>query len=171
MSSDHAILAGFLREMFDDDPWHGASFHDTVYDLTPQQAAAKPIPGAHSIWETVLHVTTWMWVVRSRLQGVDDPVSPEKDWPRVPSVTAEAWEQTLRELCEAEARLRELLIRDGSGRFDASLPTYDRRMHRNAHGTISHLAWHGGQITMLRRAQGIRVLAEPRPQTGGQASS
>ena len=52
-----------LAEMFDGHAWHGPALLETLRDLTPAQAAATPIAGAHSIWALALHLDTWQRVV------------------------------------------------------------------------------------------------------------
>ena len=42
------------------------------------EAASRPIPGAHSIWELVLHVAGWADVARARLTS-GEPVVPAED--------------------------------------------------------------------------------------------
>ncbi|MGH7678113.1 MAG: DinB family protein, partial [Gemmatimonadaceae bacterium] len=76
--------------------WHGPVLADLVGDVTAQQAAARPIPGAHTIWELVLHVTAWNEIARERLIGSAkaDP-TPEEDWPPVRDTSPEAWRSAL----------------------------------------------------------------------------
>ena len=40
-----------LRRALEADPWHGPSILQVLEGVTPEMAAAHPIPGAHSIWE------------------------------------------------------------------------------------------------------------------------
>ena len=49
--------------------WHGPSLKEALDGITFMQAQEKPISGAHSIWELVLHLTTWTNVARRRFQG------------------------------------------------------------------------------------------------------
>ena len=46
-----------FRRAFEGEAWHGPSVLALLDGVTAQQAAAYPIPGAHSIWELVLHLT------------------------------------------------------------------------------------------------------------------
>ena len=49
--------------------WHGPSLSEVLKDVTPEQAVAHAIPGAHSIWELVLHVTVWADEAWAKVQG------------------------------------------------------------------------------------------------------
>src|SRR5688572_32516538 len=84
--------------------WHGSALAELLIDVTPSQAAARPIEGAHTIWELVLHVTAWTEIARERLIGSakSDP-TPEEDWPPVRDTSAEAWRSTVERLKEARS--------------------------------------------------------------------
>jgi len=47
-------IADQLKRAFEGKSWHGPSLLEILKDVTAGQAAARPIPGAHSIWEIVL---------------------------------------------------------------------------------------------------------------------
>ena len=48
-----------LKEIHDGEPWHGPSLKEILSGVTAEQAAAKPLANAHSIWEITLHVAAW----------------------------------------------------------------------------------------------------------------
>lgn len=155
--TDLPLLARLLREAFAGDPWHGDSFRDLVIDVPADLAAARPVPGAHSIWEIVLHCDAWMRILRLRLLGApDEPAPPATDYPVVGDPTPAAWQAALENLEEAERRLRELILQQSGARFDPAAREYDPRMHVQLLGGLAHLAHHGGQVTLLRRAMGLR---------------
>ena len=52
--SDIPFLREQLRKGYSDDPWHGPATEDLLQGVTASQAAAHPVPGAHSLWEIVL---------------------------------------------------------------------------------------------------------------------
>jgi len=43
-----------LRRSFDGDAWFGPSVEQVVAGITAAQAAARPLPAAHSIWKIAL---------------------------------------------------------------------------------------------------------------------
>src|SRR5437764_6919973 len=45
-----------LKRAFEGNAWHGPAVEEVLADVTAEQAAAKPIPDAHSIWELTLHI-------------------------------------------------------------------------------------------------------------------
>ncbi len=149
-----------LAEMFDGHAWHGSPLLATLRDLTPAQAAATPIAGAHSIWALALHLEAWQRVVARRLAGNDSPVTDAENFPVVPPADLAAWSATLARLAESDGAIRAAVLASEPARLDPGSDQFDERLYRNVLGAISHLAWHAGQISMLRRAQGLYP-AEP----------
>ncbi|HVE77311.1 MAG TPA: DinB family protein, partial [Gemmatimonadaceae bacterium] len=120
-----------------------------------RDAAARPLPGAHSIWELVLHMTAWTHEVRRRLGGAPPGTPPEGDWPPVGDAGDSGWAATLAELDRAHAALaaavaplsEQALARPvGDGREPTVAATLA--------GLAQHDAYHTGQIAILRRALG-----------------
>src|SRR3954451_4223985 len=72
--------------------WHGPALTELLRDVTHQHASARPIAGAHTIWEIVLHITAWSDIARARLGGerTGDP-TPQEDWPPVGGRSAADW--------------------------------------------------------------------------------
>lgn len=148
-----------LAEMFDGHSWHGPAVLATVRDLTPAQAAATPIAGAHSIWALVLHLELWQRVVARRLGGDDSEVGEAENFPPVPPPDPAAWAAALVRLAQSDTTIRAAVIACDPARLDPGSARFDERLYRNVLGAISHLAWHAGQIAMLRRAQGLEPTA------------
>ncbi len=48
-----------LQREHDGDPWHGSPLQAILEGIDATRANARPIPGAHSVWELVLHMTAW----------------------------------------------------------------------------------------------------------------
>jgi uncharacterized damage-inducible protein DinB len=133
--------------------WHGPALMDLIGDVTAEQAAARPIAGAHTIWELVLHLTAWAEIVRMRITNPDTPEpTAEQDWPGIEETTAEAWRAAVERLKDAH---RELAVDVGQMdetrvRQRVSGRDYDALVM--LHGVVEHDAYHGGQIALLKRA-------------------
>lgn len=67
--SEIADIVDELRKIHEADAWHGMSLREALTGLSPEQAAAHPLPNAHSIWEIVNHIAGWEDVFRRRLEG------------------------------------------------------------------------------------------------------
>src|SRR6266571_3874516 len=82
--------------------WHGPALAELVVGVSAEEAAAHPVPGAHSIWELVLHLTAWAEIARSRLAGTAAArVTAEEDWPAVADPTAAGWKAAVTRLGDA----------------------------------------------------------------------
>jgi uncharacterized damage-inducible protein DinB len=141
------------------DPWHAGSIADLLADVTATEAAARPIPGVHSIWQVVLHMTGWAEEVRLRLAGAPAGNPASGDWPRVGPVGRARWEAARAALFTAYDALHRDVARMGARDLDR--PTVDPRnkttgeglsRYVTLHGVIHHAAYHAGQIAILKRA-------------------
>jgi uncharacterized damage-inducible protein DinB len=145
------------------DPWHGSPLSGILDGLTHEQAAARVLPDAHSIWELVLHMTGWKNEVRHRLSGAPAREPEHGDWPAVGDPTSERWIEALERLELAHRLLVSAVkdfpepklfipINDARSREKGVAVTYYELLH----GSVQHDAYHAGQIAILKR--GIRGL-------------
>lgn len=141
------------------DPWHGSPLAVILEGITWEHAAAKPLAGAHSIWELVLHVTGWKNEVRRRLSGAPAGEPEAGDWPSVGLPTAEGWEQA-REHLDLAHRLLVSAVKEFP-EADLYTPTNDARnralgvgvtYYELLHGIVQHDVYHAGQIAILKKA-------------------
>ncbi len=145
-----------FRRAFNGEAWHGPSVMALLDGVTAQQAAAHPIPGAHSIWELTLHIAAWERACLRRLQGDPAQLTDAEDWQPVNDTSDAAWEITKQllvdnhsELLNAiskvdESRLNDPIIRDPNTPFSSIYVTL--------HGGVQHDLYHAGQIAMLKKA-------------------
>jgi uncharacterized damage-inducible protein DinB len=142
-----------LRTAFEGAAWHGPAVRELLAGVTPEQAAARPIPGAHTIWELVLHLGGTYRLVLRRLRGDTRPLSPEEDWPAVPAISADTWREALDTLGELNAELRRAVAAFPAERLDEPLvsePPYTA--YAQFIGLTQHDLYHAGQIALLKRA-------------------
>ncbi len=140
-----------LRRSYEGGAWHGPAVTEILAGITPQQAAARPIAGAHTIGEIVLHMAAWKSVVARRIAGeIVSQVPDDVDWP--PFTTSdEAWRAAEHRLAAAHDQL--LRARRGLSEADLDLPPYDKASTRyvQLHGIIQHDLYHAGQIAVLKK--------------------
>ena len=143
-----------LQRMFEGDPWHGPSLSALLEGVDAETAAARPIPGAHSIWELVEHLTAWLDIPRQRVEGRRAvEATPEQDWPPVRGTGEAEWQEALDRLRQAYQGFRELLARIVEDRIGETSPGRNYPNYVLLHGVVQHLAYHGGQIALLRKAR------------------
>jgi uncharacterized damage-inducible protein DinB len=154
MHSTAAQLSNHIKRAVAGPMWHGPSLDELLASVSSDQAAARPIPGAHSIWEIVLHVTAWAEIALARLHGqrTGDP-TPDEDWPPVPgSAAAASWQTALERLRESYRALATDTRRLEPSAFDEKVEGADYTVSNLLHGVIEHGTYHGGQIALLKRA-------------------
>jgi uncharacterized damage-inducible protein DinB len=148
-----AGLINELRDIHDGNAWHGLSLKEALADLTPQQAAARPVPNAHSIWEIVNHIAGWENIWRRRLEGDANASEPEEgDFPEVAEVSDEAWQATISRLNEIHDSLLEMIAELKPEQLGTNLPNRDYTYRFLLRGAIRHHVYHAGQIALLRKA-------------------
>jgi uncharacterized damage-inducible protein DinB len=141
-----------LRRAFEGDAWHGPGVLELLENVTASQAAARPIAGAHSIWELVVHIQAWEGACRRRLQGDRAELPDEEDWTVINDTSDEAWEKTLNGLREGNQRLREAIAAVDDARLDEPILEGMRSIYTTLHGAVQHDLYHAGQIAILKKA-------------------
>jgi len=140
------------------DPWHGSPLSVILEGITWEQAAARPVAAAHSIWELVLHMAAWKNEVRHRLSGEPAREPEEGDWPAVGAVSPDTWTAALERL-ELAHRLLVSAVKDFPEQ-NLYIPINDAReqvpgagttYYELLHGIVQHDVYHAGQIAVLKK--------------------
>ena len=132
--------------------WQGSALAEVLEGVTAERAAARPIPGAHTIWELVLHIIAWAEIARARLRGesTGDP-TPEQDWPPVTATDAAAWQRTLERLGACHRELAADVRGLDEARLDQKVANLDYSADILLRGIVEHGTYHGGQIALLKK--------------------
>ena len=147
-----------LQREYDGDPWHGSPLLGILEGVTGAQAAARPVPGAHSIWEIVLHLTAWKGEVRRRLTGAPAGEPEEGDWPAVGKPSDERWTEARARLQNVQDQLIAAIKELPESRLFE--PTNDQRdrplgngvtYYEMLHGLVQHDVYHTGQIAIVKK--------------------
>lgn len=151
--TDGQRLAEAIERCVSGPVWHGPALADLIGDVDAGDAAARPIAGAHSIWELVLHMTAWAEIAATRLAPVRPPdPTPDMDWPPVADTSADAWRAAVEQLKDAHRELADEVRLLDDARLHQRLPGRDHTALVMLHGVIEHDAYHGGQVAVLKRA-------------------
>ncbi len=141
-----------LERAFSGGAWHGPGVLEILENVTASQAAAKPIVGAHSIWELVLHIKAWEDACRRRLSGDRAELPDEEDWPQVNETSDEAWEKTLAGLRENHQKFSDAIASVDESRLDEPILDGMKTVYATLHGAVQHDLYHAGQIAILKKA-------------------
>ncbi len=150
---DAKILARRIECAVTGPAWHGPALAELLSAVTPAQAAAHPIAGAHSIWELVLHIASWATIAEERLSGEpSNEPDDETDWPPVPRATARAWAKALDRLAASHFSLAAAVRDLDTSALDERVPGRIYTVRTMLHGVIEHGAYHGGQVALMTKA-------------------
>lgn len=142
-----------LNRAFGGEAWYGPAFRNLLDGVSEQQANEHPIQGAHSIFELVVHVRTWMDVVARRIATSEEVLTTSvEDWS---DLAGTSWAETLEELDHAQSRVVDAVARLSVERLEQKLPGQTRSIHAELLGLLQHNVYHAGQIALLKRAMGI----------------
>jgi uncharacterized damage-inducible protein DinB len=143
-----------LKRAFEANAWHGPSVSEVLNGITAEQAHARPLGNAHSIWELVRHIAVWEDVGRRRLSGdrAQIEISSPEDWPPPEDTSEAAWEQAKEALNRGHQALVEAIARTAESRLDEPIFEGMSTVYVTLHGVIQHDLYHAGQIAMLKKA-------------------
>jgi uncharacterized damage-inducible protein DinB len=140
-----------LKRAFEGPAWHGDSVFEILQDVTAAQAAARPIPNAHTIWEMCLHMVAWGKVVKSRIEGKNEDMPDNEDWPPITDTSEAAWKNVGVEMKGMCRSLRHAVMDlDDTRLFDFAVGT-DYDVYVMLHGLIQHCIYHAGQIALIKK--------------------
>jgi uncharacterized damage-inducible protein DinB len=149
-----ARLADQLERSFHGGAWHGPAVLEALDGVDEAVAAARPVIGAHSIWEITGHVGAWMQVAARRIRGAaKTPLSDEENFPPAGDATPDAWKTVQESLRHAYRELLEALRGLEDANLADTVPGSDPTVRGLVFGVIQHNAYHAGQLVLLRRAQ------------------
>ncbi len=140
------------RQAFDGDPWHGDPLMTLLAGVTLDVASARPIRGAHSIRETVRHLTFWYDGARRRLDGSVFEASESGQWPAGEGDDEGAWDRERDDLKRAHESFLEAIGRLRVEDLDRPVPGKPHDLYYLLHGVVQHLLYHAGQVAILRKA-------------------
>jgi uncharacterized damage-inducible protein DinB len=145
-----------FQHAFEGEAWHGPSVLALLDGVTAEQAAAHPIPGAHSIWELTLHIAAWEDACRRRLQGDPAELSDDENFPPITDTNQAAWESAKTKLIDVHRRLLDAISATDDSRLDQPIMESAELRFSSAyvtlHGGVQHTLYHAGQIAILKKA-------------------
>lgn len=141
-----------LKCAFDGEAWHGRALMEILDGVNAKAALARPVPAGHNIWELVLHVTGWERVITRRLHGEKLVLSDAENFGHITETTEAVWRQALSNLQSTHAALIEAVASLSEDNLNARVPGKPYDVEFMLHGAAQHAAYHGGQISLLKRA-------------------
>ena len=167
-------LVLIIDQAYDHSSWHGTNLRGSIRRVSAAQAAWRPAPARHNIWEVVVHAAYWKYAAWRRLTGAvrgSFPLEGSNWFQRPQERTQKAWRSDVALLDRMHRSLREAV---------ASLPATE--LHRTPRGSkvsnfallsgiAAHDLYHAGQIQLLKKlsqgrgaARGVGAPQAERPE-------
>jgi len=146
------LILTLIDEAYGKPAWHGPNLKQSLRGVTAKQAAWRPRPGRHNIWEETVHAAYWKYVVRRRIEGNKRgsfALKGSNFFPRPePGKLTEAAWLTDKQLLDSEHRALRATI---AKTLRTDPPP---KLFRMLYGISFHDIYHAGQIRLLRRMLG-----------------
>lgn len=148
-SSEVSRIADQLRRVCDGPAWLGPSLKQLLSGVDENLARRRSIEGAHTIWELVLHISAWMRIARERLSASETrDHTAEENWPPMTG----SWRDVLAALDRELDQLEQATFAFPSERLDDAVPASEpQTFYILLHGVVQHIAYHAGQIALLKK--------------------
>jgi hypothetical protein len=151
------LLLAMADQAYNRTSWHGTNLRGSVRRVTAAQAARRPAPRRHNIWEIVVHAAYWKYAVTRRLTGGTRGSFPIKgsNWFVRPVETGHAdeslWRADIELLDRMHASLRDAIAHLRAK--DLAFTPAGKKVSNFAliSGIAAHDLYHAGQIQLLKR--------------------
>jgi len=154
------LLLKILDEGYEKRAWHGPNLRGSLRGVGAQEAAWRPGPDRHNIWEITLHVAYWKYANWRRLTGQKRGTFPPggSNWiARPESPTEKAWRTDLALLGELHRQLRDAVEEVSPALLSRRVPGTPHRTATMIYGIAFHDVYHAGQIQLVKRLFRDRV--------------
>ena len=161
MRGEIGQLLFLIDTAYDHISWHGTNLRGSLRGVTPSQAAWRPGPRRHNIWEIVVHAAYWKYVAWRRLTGAERGSFAEvgSNWfSRPEEMSLEAWKADVAMLGETHRALRDVVAAVEPRDLDRAMAKASRTTRRALiTGIAAHDLYHAGQIQLLKRLAARRA--------------
>jgi hypothetical protein len=151
-----ATLLAALDRAYARQSWHGTNLRGSIRGLTAAEAARRPAPGRHNIWELVVHAAYWKYAVWRRLTGARRGSFPLKgsNWFKRPLPGRhhdKAWREDLALLDMTHRELRRAIAGLPPSRPGGGASGRGTSARHLILGIVAHDLYHAGQIQLIKR--------------------
>jgi hypothetical protein len=153
-TSARTELLAILDQAFNRRSWHGTNLRGSIRGMSAEQAAWRPGPARHNVWEIVVHAAYWKYAVQRRLTRAARGSFPLKgsNWFRRPAEgPGHSWKSDVALLDDTHRSLRKAVERFPAGRLHEPLEGSRASAFWLITGAAAHDLYHAGQIQLLKR--------------------
>lgn len=148
-------LLAILDQAYDKPSWHGTNLRGSVRQVSAGQAAWRPAPSRHNIWEVAVHAAYWKYAVARRFTGGARGSFPLKgsNWFRRDGGSDADWRRDLALLDDMHRTLRAALAGLAPSQLGKTAPGSKVSNFAVISGAAAHDLYHAGQIQLLKRLE------------------
>ena len=117
---------------------------------------SKPVKGAHSIWELLLHIAAWDDAVRRHIGGEAVDLGDDQNFPPVKEVSEAVWRQAIESVKQTHNELIKAVAIFPDARLQDPVPGKTENYYNFFYlfsGIVQHEIYHAGQISLLKKFQ------------------
>ena len=162
MSARVDFLLKALDQGYDHKSWHGPILKGSLRGLSAEQAAWRPAPSRHNVWELAVHAAYWKYSVLRRLvrlrgdEEIRFPLMGSNWFPRPEGeVDEKAWKADLKVLEEMHRQLRAAVAALSEGDLETIPQGSSTTVVDLVLGVAYHDIYHAGQIQLLKKLSSL----------------
>jgi len=147
-------LLAIIDQAYDHTSWHGTNLRGSIRRVSSDQAAWRPNPRRHNIWETVVHAAYWKYAATRRFTGGARGSFPLKgsNWFKRPhEKTEKAWKNDIELLDQMHREFRGAVARLSERELASTPPGKKVSNFALLSGVAAHDLYHAGQIQLLKK--------------------
>ncbi len=147
-------LIAILDQAYNRPSWHGTNLRGSIRRVSADQAAWRPAPGRHNIWEIVVHAAYWKYA--ASLRFVEQPRGSFRykgsNWFKRPDEATDAeWRRDIALLDETHSLLRDAVTKLSARQLDQTPRGRKVSNFVLLSGIAAHDLYHAGQIQLIKR--------------------
>lgn len=149
-----ALLLRLLDQGYDRKAWHGPTLRGALRGVSVEEAAWRPAPGRHNVWELAVHCAYWKYSVLRRLAGGvrgSFPLAGSNWFERPVDLTERVWREDLSLLARLHRELRAAVEALAEEALDEVPPGSKTTVADLVAGIAAHDLYHAGQVQLLKR--------------------
>jgi hypothetical protein len=155
-SAEISLILENIDRAFDKRSWHGTNLRGVIRGLSVGQAAWRPVPERHNIWELTLHAAYWKYAVKRHLLNEEKGGFPIEGSNFIKRPTAgfdteNAWKADVKLLGGMHKQLRSAVAALKPKDLDFTPPDSKVGNREILLGIAAHDLYHAGQIQLIKR--------------------